>query len=51
MCTEWGKLSCTSCDTEGADCPVLLEDGAKASNAMRNVVGATVALLVLLPTM
>jgi hypothetical protein len=50
VCTEWGKLSCTSCDTEGANCPVLLEDD-KASSAMRNVIGATVALLVLLPTM
>jgi hypothetical protein len=42
VCSEWGKLSCTSCASEGANCPVA--DTTKPSEAPRARAGGHVAV-------
>ena len=60
VCEEWGKLSCTSCDSDGADCPAVADDASgasgatsddKSSGAARSAIGTSTAVLVLLAGM
>ena len=51
VCSDWGKLSCTSCASEGANCPVAdttKSSGAPGARAGGHVAVAGAAMLALL---